>query len=57
MALRISCEPFTMASWTTNVLQTTVWEPLNQTTHIVHPNKTLLCLKAKSVLLLRDLVK
>lgn len=57
MALWISCEPFTVASWTTSVLRTTVWEPPNQTTHIVHPYKTLLCLKAKSVLLLHDVLK
>lgn len=50
MALRVNSEPFTVASWTTSVLRTTVWEPLNQTTHIVDPNKTLLCLKATSAL-------
>lgn len=57
MALWISCEPFTVASWTTSVLRTTVWEALNQTAHIVHPNKTLLCLQAEAVLQLHHVLK
>lgn len=57
MALQISCKPFTVASWTTNVLWTMVWETLNQTTHIVHLSKTLVCLKAESSLLVGDILK
>lgn len=58
MALWINCKPFTVASWTTSVLRTMVWEPLNQTTHIEqHPNKTLVCLRAESGLLLGDVLK
>lgn len=47
MALWVNCEPFSVASWTTSVLQSMVWEALNQTAHIVHPNKTLLGLKQR----------